>query len=278
VPAAVDPVRCVDLNADLGEETEPEPGRDGGPAGRVDEALLGLVTTTHVACGFHAGGPEVMRRTVAAAVAAGVVVGAHPSYPDPEGFGRRPMDLPPDQVADDVLVQLEALGAVARAAGTAVRSVKPHGALYHRVAVDEACAGAVAAAVAALDRGLVVVLPAGALTRAAVEAAGVGVVAEGFCDRGYRSDGTLATRSAPGGLVTDPAEAARRAVALATGGAVTAVDGSPLVLACRTVCVHGDTPGVVAIAPAVRRALAGARVNVAPYATPGGSPAPAAPG
>lgn len=256
----------VDLNADLGEWPEPSPGDPPGTDAETDRRLLSVVTTAHVACGVHAGGPEVMRRTVAAAAAAGVAVGAHPSYPDPFGFGRRPMGLSPEEVADVVVRQVDALAAVARAAGVTVVSVKPHGALYHRLATDTGCAVAVAAAVRDHGGGTVLVLPAGAGTRPAVEAAGVAVVAEGFCDRAYLADGTLAPRGVAWAVVEDPAEAARRAVSLATTGEVAAVDGTVVALRCDTLCVHGDTPGAVAIAAAVRRALAEAGVAVAPFA------------
>jgi UPF0271 protein len=255
----------VDLNADLGETVEPAAGTDDSLGGTV-EPLLALVTTTHIACGFHAGGPRVMRRTVAAAVAAGVVVGAHPSYPDPEGFGRRPMDRPARLVADDVIRQLEALGSAALAEGAQVRSVKPHGALYHRLATDEECAVAVAEALRDHDPDLVLVAPAGAPTRAAMVGCGVSVVAEGFCDRAYLADGSLAPRSQPGSVLVDPTSAGMRAVAMALGREVEAIDGSAVVLECDTLCVHGDTPGAVSVADAVRRALLGAGVSVAPYA------------
>jgi 5-oxoprolinase (ATP-hydrolysing) subunit A len=245
--------RTVDLNADVGE-------------GSDDRPLLDVVTTVHVACGFHAGGPAVMRRTVAAAVATGVVVGAHPSYPDRDGFGRRPMDRGPAEVADDVLYQVGALDGIARAGGTIVRSVKPHGALYNRLAADEPCARAVAGAVAAYGNGLVLVVPAGSAAVAIARDEGVPVVAEAFCDRGYLADGSLVPRSAIGALVVDPAEAARRAVALAVDGHVTAVDGTTLELDCDTLCVHGDTPGATAIAAAVRRSLGVAGVAVAAFA------------
>jgi UPF0271 protein len=256
-------VRRIDLNADLGE------GPDPGDGDALDRRLLALVTTAHVACGVHAGGPAVMRRTVEAAAEEGVAVGAHPSYPDRQGFGRRPMELPAQQVADQVVEQVAALDAAARAAGTAVVSVKAHGALYHRLAVDEECAGAVAAALHRHRAGLVLVLASGASARPAAEAAGIAVAAEGFCDRGYLPDATLVPRSSPGALVLDPAEAARRAVALATRRQATAVDGTVLALACDTLCVHGDTPGSVAIAAAVRRGLVSAGVVVAPVGAPG---------
>jgi 5-oxoprolinase (ATP-hydrolysing) subunit A len=245
--------RTVDLNADVGE-------------GSDDRPLLDAVTTVHVACGFHAGDPAVMRRTVAAAAAAGVAVGAHPSYPDREGFGRRPMDRSPAEVTDDVVYQLGALDGLARAVGATVRSVKPHGALYNRMAVDEPCARAIAAAVAGYRSELVLVVPAGSTALAVARDEGVPVVAEAFCDRGYRADGSLAPRGEPGSLVVDPDEAARRAVALAVDGCVIAVDGTELRLDCDTLCVHGDTPGATAIAAAVRRALGEAGVTVVAFA------------
>ncbi len=250
----------VDLNADVGELA----GEPGTPL--PDRSLLDLVTTAHVACGFHAGDPELMRRTVTAALAAGVVVGAHPSYPDRRGFGRHPMDRSPSLVADDVAYQVGALQAVARTCGGRVRSVKAHGALYNRMAVDEACTLAVAGAVAALGDDLVLVVPAGSLAEAVARRQGVPTATEGFCDRGYLPDGTLAPRSTAGAVVTDPEEAGRRAVAMAVNGRVTAVDGRELPLRCDTLCVHGDTPGAVAVAAAVRRALTGAGVGLAPFA------------
>ncbi|HUA94800.1 MAG TPA: 5-oxoprolinase subunit PxpA, partial [Acidimicrobiales bacterium] len=253
---------AVDLNADLGEGRELLPGRPasgaaGGPAGdqTTDDGLLRLVTTAHVACGFHAGGPSVMRRTVAAAAAAGVEVGAHPSYPDAEGFGRQAMDHPAERVVDDVLYQVGALMGVAGACGVTVRSVKPHGALYHRMATDPQCAAAVASAVLRLGEDLSLVVPAGSAAIAVAEAAGLRVVCEAFCDRGYRSDGSLAPRGEPGSLLTDPNEAAGRALSLVTTGEVQTVEGTVIQLRCDTLCVHGDTPGAVAVAGSVRQAL-----------------------
>jgi UPF0271 protein len=268
------PVPAVDLNADLGEGREASPGHPSSASppdvveGDADEGLLSLVTTAHVACGFHAGGPSVMRRTVAAAGAAGVEVGAHPSYPDAEGFGRRAMDRPAERVVDDVLYQVGALIGVASASGVAVRSVKPHGALYHRLASDLECASAVASAVRRLGEDLCLVLPSGSPAIAVAEGAGLRVIREAFCDRGYRSDGTLATRGEPGALLTDPDEAAARALSLVTIGEVEAVDGAVIKLSCDTLCVHGDTAGAVGIAGAVRRALERAGIRVAPFAGP----------
>jgi UPF0271 protein len=247
--------RTVDLNADLGE------GLDDAPPD-TDEALLQVVTSAHIACGFHAGDPAVMRRTVALAVANGVAVGAHPSYPDTAGFGRRAMDIPPEQVAVDVLYQLGALDAIARAEGAMVRSVKPHGALYWRLAGDPVCASVVARAVTGFRSDLQLVLPAGSDALRAAAEAGAGVRAEGFCDRSYLTDGSLAPRSEPGALVTDPAEAARRAVSLVVDHVVPAVDGSELWLEVDTLCVHSDTTGAPAIAREVRAALEGIGVQV----------------
>lgn len=252
--------KVIDLNADLGEWT--------GDMPEAERALLGVVTTAHVACGAHAGDAASMDRTVAVAAELGVVVGAHPSYPDPEGFGRRAMDLSADDAAASVLSQVEALREVARAHGVAVRSVKPHGALYHRLSADAACAGAVARALFSLRADLVAVVPAGAATRAVFEGEGVRTVAEGFCDRAYRRDGSLVARSEPGALLTDPAAAARQALAIALDGAAVAVDGSPVPVACESLCVHGDTPGAGAIAVAVRTALGAQGVALAPFAPP----------
>jgi UPF0271 protein len=256
-------VTSIDLNADVGEGVNglgAGGDGDGGREGDGDRALLLVVTSAHVACGFHAGGPALMRRTLAAAAASGVAVGAHPSYPDREGFGRRSMDLPLRQVVDDVVYQIGALDGLARMEGVRVRSVKPHGALYSRMAGDEECTGAVAEALLAYGGGLRLVLPAGSRALTVAAAAGVTAVPEAFCDRGYLADGSLAPRGTPGALVAEPAEAARRAVLLATRGTVTALDGTELSLAAQTLCVHGDTPGAVAVATAVRDALARAGV------------------
>jgi 5-oxoprolinase (ATP-hydrolysing) subunit A len=275
------PTLAVDLNADLGEGRERPPGRPVGGVARegaadhsTDDGLLGLVTTAHVACGFHAGGPSVMRRTVAAAAAAGVEVGAHPSYPDPDGFGRQAMDHPAERVVDDVLYQVGALMGVAGAFGVTVRSVKPHGALYHRMATDPQCAAAVASAVLRLGEDLSLVVPAGSAAIAVAEGAGLRVVCEAFCDRGYRADGTLAPRGEPGSLLTDPNEAAGRALSLVTSGEVRTVEGTVIQLRCDTLCIHGDTPGSVAVAGAVRQALERAGIRVAPFAGPSAATAP----
>lgn len=246
----------MDLSADMGEWTGPVV-----PASELE--LLEVVTTAHVACGAHAGDPGSMRRMAAAAAAAGVVVGAHPSYPDREGFGRRPMGLSVEEVATCVATQVGTLQEIARSEGAAVRSVKPHGALYHRLATDAECARAVAGALARLDGSLAVVGPAGSATEEVVRRAGLATVAEGFCDRAYRPDGALVARSEPRSLITDPQGAAHQALSIAREGRATSIDGAPVTVRCESLCVHGDTPGAAAIAREVRRALARAGVPVA---------------
>jgi UPF0271 protein len=252
------PGRTVDLNADLGE---------GFGVWRLgdDDALLGIVTSANVACGFHAGDPSTMRRVCTRAVTAGVAIGAQVSYRDLAGFGRRFVDVEPGELADDVLYQLAALDGVARASGGRVRYVKPHGALYNAVVTHEAQAAAVVAAVRDLDPSLPVLgLPGSALLRAAADA-GLRTVAEGFADRGYRADGTLVPRREPGALVHDAAQVAARAVRMAAEGVVEAVDGTTVPVAVESVCVHGDTPGAVELARAVRAALAAAGLGPAAF-------------
>ena len=249
----------IDLNADLGE---------GFGVWRLgdDDALLDLVTSANVACGFHAGDPSTMRRVCSRAAAAGVAVGAQVSYRDLAGFGRRFIDVDPAELADDVLYQLAALDGIARTAGTRVSYVKPHGALYNAAVTHAGQAAAVVDAVLAFHRRLPVLgLPGSALLRTA-EAAGMRPVAEGFADRGYTPDGRLVPRRQPGALVHQPAVVAERAVRMATEGVVVAVDGTTLLMPVESVCVHGDTPGAVELARAVRTALAGAGVAVRPFA------------
>src|SRR3954453_15924596 len=248
----------IDLNADLGE---------GFGAWRLgdDDALLDVVTSANVACGFHAGDPTTMRRGCAPAAADGGANGAQVSYPDLPGFGRRFLARAPAELADDVLYQLAALDGIARSCGSRVSYVKPHGALYNAAADHEGQAQAVVDAVRAYDGTLPVLgLPGSALLRAA-GAAGLRPVAEGFADRGYTAEGTLVPRRSPGALVDDPAVVAARAVGMVRDGTVTAVDGSTVAVAVESVCVHGDTPGAVAMAGAVRTALQAAGLTPAPF-------------
>lgn len=245
----------VDLNSDLGE------GFGAWSLGD-DLALLDVVTSANVACGFHAGDPRTMERTVAAAAERGVVIGAQVSYPDLVGFGRRQMEVAPADLSADVLYQLGALEAFARVAGTVVRYVKPHGALYNRTVVDPVQAGAVAAAIRLYDPSLpVLTLPGSALARAA-QAAGVPVVAEGFADRAYTAEGQLVPRAEPGAVVDDEGEVVRRAVRMVVDGRVEAHAGGEVELRVASLCVHGDTPGAARLAQAVREGLEAAGVSL----------------
>jgi 5-oxoprolinase (ATP-hydrolysing) subunit A len=248
----------VDLNADVGERYEGwQPGDD--------EAILSVVTTAHIACGFHSGDPGVMAETVRAAIGLGVAIGAHPSYPDRDGFGRRPMERSPVQIRDDVLYQVAALDGIARAEGTRLGSVKAHGALYNRMAVDISCATAVAQAVRDFDDQLWLVVPASTLAVRVAAEVGLRVAQEGFCDRGYGPDATLLGRGAEAALITDADEASGRAVRMVLEHRVEAADGSSVEMAPDTLCVHGDTPGAAELARAVRAALVGGGVTVAAF-------------
>ncbi|MGG5259872.1 LamB/YcsF family protein [Phycicoccus avicenniae] len=251
----------VDLNADLGESF-------GAWVLGDDDAMLGVVTSANVACGFHAGDPTTLRRTVARASASGVAVGAQVGYRDLAGFGRRRMDVAPDDLAADVLYQLGALEAMCRAAGTRVRYLKPHGALYTAVVDDERQARAVVGAVLAYDASMTVLgLPGSALLRIAA-AEGLPTVAEAFADRGYDAAGHLVPRTEPGALLVEADEVAARVVRMVRDGVLTAVDGTEVAVHPGSVCVHGDTPGAVALATAVRAALASAGVTVRAFTDP----------
>lgn len=231
-----------------------------------DDALLEVVTSANVACGFHAGDPDILRRVCARAAERGVSVGAQVSYRDLAGFGRRMMDVAPDTLTNDLLYQIGALDAFARVAGTRVRYVKPHGALYNRTVADEGQAGAVIEAVALYDRRLPVLgLPGSALLRQAA-AAGLVAVPEAFADRGYTAAGTLVPRTEAGAILTDPARAAERMVRLVTTGRVRSVAGTDVAADAQSICVHGDSPAAVAMAAAVRSALAEAGVALRPFA------------
>lgn len=248
----------LDLNADLGEL----PGQAGQG---IDAALLGVVTSANVACGGHAGDRSSMVRVCAAAVERDVRVGAHPSYVDREHFGRRALDVDPDRLREQVLEQLGAVEDAATSAGTRVSYVKPHGALYHRVAHDPGQAGALVQALTRHGQGLALVGPPGALALSLAAAAGLPTVVEGFADRAYAADGSLLPRDVAGAVVTDPDAALAQALSLAREGAVRAVDGALVPLAVRTLCVHGDTPGAVETARRLRDGLRGAGVELAPF-------------
>jgi UPF0271 protein len=255
----VSSVPQIDLNADLGESFGTWVLGD-------DAAMLQLVTSANVACGFHAGDPTTLRRTCAEAVSRGVVIGAQVGYRDLAGFGRRYLAMAPEDLEADVLYQIGALDGLARVAGDRVRYVKPHGALYNAIVHDEEQAAAVVAAVRAYDPGLPLLgLPGSAVLRLAGEA-GLTTVPEAFADRAYTPGATLVPRGRPGAVLHDPQEVAERVVRLVTTGQVAALDGSTVSVEATTVCVHGDSPGAVAMARAVREALAHAGVTVAPFA------------
>ena len=250
---------AVDLNSDLGEGF-------GAWSFGDDDALLEVVTSANVACGFHAGDPSTIRRTVEAAAARGVGVGAQVSYPDLVGFGRRAMQVAPDDLTADVLYQLGAVAGFCRVAGTRLAHVKPHGALYNRVADDGVQAAALVAAVAAFDSSLPVLGLAASAVEDACAAAGVPFVVETFADRGVTPDGRLVPRGCPGAVLTDPAVVVPRAVRMVVDGVVAAVDGTEVALAPQSLCVHGDTPGAAALARAVRAGLRDAGVDVRAFA------------
>jgi len=235
-----------------------------------DEGLLEVVTSANVACGFHAGDPSIMHRVCARAAALGVVVGAHVSYRDLIGFGRRAMAMAPDDLADDLAYQIGGLGAVARAAGAPVRYVKAHGALYNQASEDELLARVVARAVAAVDTGLGVLCLPGSAMATAADAAGLRVIGEGYLDRAYDERGRLVARSLPGAVITDPDEVVTRAVALATAGSVRTVSGNDVAVDVQSLCTHGDTPAALDLARAARRALVAAGVSLRPFMDDGG--------
>jgi UPF0271 protein len=242
----------MDLNADLGESFGRWTLGD-------DERLVEQITSANVACGFHAGDFVVMERTVALCQRAGVAVGAQPGYPDLLGFGRRPMAFEPAEVESMVRYQIGALEAFCRAHGVDLHHVKPHGALYNQSAGDAALAAAIARATARFSRSLPLYGLASSQPMAQAAAdAGIRFVPEAFADRRYLPDGSLQPRSQAGSLITDPEVAAAQAASIAADGAVVAVDGSRVAIRAETICCHGDTPGAVEIATAVRAALGAA--------------------
>ena len=249
----------MDLNSDLGEGY-------GRWALGDDAALLEVVTSANVACGFHAGDPATIDRTVRTAVERGVAVGAQVSYPDLVGFGRREIDVPPDELTADVLYQLGALEAFAKAAGSRVRYVKPHGALYNRIARDPVQAAAVVEAIRRYDPALPLLTLPGSVAMEAAGEAGIPSVGEGFADRAYTADGRLVSRREPGAVLHDPEQVAARAVVMATEHRVEAAGGEQVAVEVRSLCVHGDTPGAVDLARAVRTALEHAGVTLEAFA------------
>lgn len=247
----------VDLNADVGESFGRWRLGD-------DAALMPHITSASIACGYHAGDPGVMRAAIVMARDAGVAVGAHPGLPDLAGFGRRNIDVLPRDAEDLVLYQIGALAALAAAEGVRLRHVKPHGALYNMAARDAGLAGAIARAVAAFDRALIVLGPPGSeLTRAAA-AAGLPTASEGFADRAYEPDGSLTPRTRPGAVLDSVSAIVDRAIRMVSHGTVTASDGSELAIRIDTICIHGDTPGAVELGRRLRAGLEAAGVAVKP--------------
>ena len=247
----------MDLNADLGESFGRWTLGD-------DERLVPHLTSANLACGFHAGDFRVMDATVALCRRAGVAVGAQPGYPDLLGFGRRPMPFEPDEVESLVRYQIGALEAFCRAHGVEMQHVKPHGALYNQAAMDPSLASAIARAVRGFSQDLLLFgLAASEPMASAAADAGLRFVPEAFADRAYLADGTLQPRSEAGAVIGDPSAAAARAVEIAVSGSVAAADGTRVQIHAASICCHGDTPGAVGIAAAVREGLEGAGVTVA---------------
>ncbi|AXK46364.1 LamB/YcsF family protein [Brachybacterium saurashtrense] len=254
MPSHASPALSLDLNADLGEGW-------GDWSMGDDAAMLDVVTTANVACGGHAGDGGTMRAACRAAAARGVAITAHVAYPDLQGFGRRFVDIAPSDLTDQVVVQAGALQAMARAEGTAVRGVKPHGALYNTLAHHEAQAGAVVRALTELGDLPLVAAP-GAVAVGVAEEAGLEVVLEGFADRAYLPDGTLTPRRVPGAVLTEASAVTAQALAIATEQRVRTADGEWIPLPVRSLCLHGDTPGAVSLARTVRAALEDAGVRL----------------
>lgn len=250
----------IDLNADLGEGFGRWQLTD-------DDALLSVVTSANVACGYHAGDPSTMRRVCELAAERGVRIGAQVSYRDLAGFGRRTMDVPPRELTDEIAYQIGALRVFARSAGADVAYVKPHGALYNRCVYDAAQAAAVVeGALLAADAPLPVLGLPGSRLHEAAGAAGLPVVSEGFADRAYTAAGTLVPRGEPGAVIADPGTVVKRSLNFARDRSVTSIDGEPVEVDVRSLCVHGDTPGAADIARRVRAELEAAGVRVEPFA------------
>ena len=246
---------AIDVNSDLGESYGVWRLGD-------DEAMLDLVTSANVACGFHAGDPSVLRAACVQAVERDVAIGAQVSYPDLLGFGRRHLHMAEHELRDAVLYQLGALDAFAQVAGAEIAYVKPHGALYHAASTEPAFARAVVDAAAEYDPSLAILgLPESELLSAA-ERAGLEAIGEAFADRAYRRDGGLVPRNEAGSVLTDPDEVAERAVRIAVDSEIVAVDGTVVSVRARSICVHSDTPGAVGLARSVRSALDAAGVGV----------------
>jgi UPF0271 protein len=247
----------IDINSDMGESF-------GAWRMGADEGLMPHISSANIACGAHAGDATVMRRTVRLARDHGVTVGAHPGFPDLQGFGRRDMAMDPRELEDCIVAQIGALAGLARAEGLTLGHVKAHGALYNMAVRNRTLADAVARAIAAFDPSLVMFgLPGSALLEAG-RAAGLRVAAEGFADRSYEPDGSLTPRSRPGAVIHDADVVVTRAIQMVRDGVVLTAAGEPLPMRIDTICVHGDTPGADALARRLRAGLAAAGIDVCP--------------
>lgn len=248
-------MRSIDLNADVGESLGAWPmGEDG--------AMTAACSSVNVACGFHAGDPSTIRATVAAAAASGTVIGAHPGYRDLHGFGRRFIDVAPTDLRNEVIYQIGALQALAHAEGTAVRYVKPHGALYNTIAHNPEQARAVVDAVLAVDPAMPLMVLPGSVVETIAQDSGLRAVPEAFADRAYRPDGTLVPRTEQGAVHHELDAVVAQSLRLALHGEIVAIDGTVLTIGAESICLHGDTPGAVSMALAVRAALQEAGVRI----------------
>ncbi len=250
-------VKYVDLNADMGESF-----------GRYkigqDEILVRYVTSANIACGFHAGDPVVMRKTVKLCIEHGVGVGAHPGFPDLMGFGRRAMEVKPEELEAYIIYQVSALMGMARSLGVEIQHVKVHGALYNMAWIREDYAGAIARAVKSLNANLILVAPYGSAMVRKAEELGIPVAYEGFIERGYTREGRLVPRGKPGALIHDPEEAASRAIRMVSEGKVKSVDGVDIDIVVHTLCIHSDSPNAGKIASTVRQRLEEVGIKVVP--------------
>ncbi len=248
----------IDLNSDLGEGYGPWAMGD-------DAAMLGLVSSANIACGGHASDPETMFQTLRLAAERGVTVGAHPGYNDPLGFGRRVIPMAPAEIGRMVAAQIGSLQAMAALAGTRVAYVKPHGALANLAADNRAVSEAIAAAVRAISPDLALLAISGTELEDAARAAGIPVFSEIFADRGYTPEGRLVPRSQPGAMIHDPEIAAARLLSFLDSGLMPVVGGDPIPLAAQSICIHGDSPGAVAMARHIRSRLTTAGVAIAAF-------------
>ncbi len=250
-------MRKIDLNCDLGESF-------GTYTLGLDSAVMEHITSANIACGWHAGDPQIMQKTVHLAAQKGVAVGAHPGYPDLMGFGRREIKITPDEAYAYVLYQLGALSAFAKVEGLELQHIKPHGALYNQACKDEQLANAICRAAHDFSKDLIVLAPYNSAFHTAAQALGQPFAAEFFADRAYLADGSLVPRSQPGAVIHDPEEACRRVLQMAAEGTVTCIDGTVLSMRCASVCVHGDNAEALATVQMIRQALTDRDVSLCP--------------